>query len=103
MRGAFFVPPILPKEGESKKAAIILMKNSHFDRTPQYYIVCTAKMFVERDDCLRLQCEVKTNNHLVSFLSYHFNFLYWLDYSKEKGKEIQTLVHSNFSTFSILK
>ena len=25
------------KEGESKKAALILMKNSHFDRTPLYY------------------------------------------------------------------
>ena len=24
------------KEGESKKTALVLMKNSHFDRTPQY-------------------------------------------------------------------
>ena len=38
MRAAF-LDPILPqvvKEGESKKAALILMKNSHFDRSLRY-------------------------------------------------------------------
>ena len=38
MRAAFLTP-ILPrviKEGENKKAALILMKNSHFDRTLLY-------------------------------------------------------------------
>ena len=38
MRDAF-LDPILPwvmKEGESKKVALILMKNSHFDRTLRY-------------------------------------------------------------------
>ena len=38
-RAALLVPPILPRvmeEGESKKAALILMKNSHFDRTLRY-------------------------------------------------------------------
>ena len=34
-------------------------------------------MKIERDNCLRLQCEVKTNDHWVSFLGYHFNFSYW--------------------------
>ena len=37
---------------------------------------CTAKMKIERDNCLRLQCEVKTNDHWVSFLGYHSNF-FW--------------------------
>ena len=40
MRAAF-LSPILPwvmKEGESKKAALILMKNYHFDRTLRYLI-----------------------------------------------------------------
>ena len=34
--------PILPRvmeEGESKKAALILMKNSHFDRTLRYIVM----------------------------------------------------------------
>ena len=31
-------------------------------------------MKIERDNCLRLQCEVKTNDHWVSFLGYHSNF-----------------------------
>ena len=35
-------------------------------------------MKVERDNCLRLQWEVKTNDHWVSFLGYHFHFSYWL-------------------------
>ena len=30
-------------------------------------------MEVEKDNCLRLQCEVKTNDHWVSFLGYHFD------------------------------
>ena len=33
---SYLAAPILPRvmeEGESKKAALILMKNSHFDRT----------------------------------------------------------------------
>ena len=51
-------------------------------------------MEVEKDNCLRLQCEVKTNDHWVSFLGYRFNFSYWLDYRKEKVKEIQTSVYS---------
>ena len=51
-------------------------------------------MIIERDNCLRLQCEVKTNDNWVSFLGYHFNFSYWLDYSKEKEREIQTSVYS---------
>ena len=38
---------------------------------------CTAKMKIERDNCLRLQCEVKTNDHWVSFLGYHFNLIGW--------------------------
>ena len=35
MRAAFLAPilPRVMKEGESKKGALILMKNSHFDRT----------------------------------------------------------------------
>ena len=37
---------------------------------------CTAKMKIERDNCLRLQCEVKTYYHWVSFLGYHSNF-FW--------------------------
>ena len=38
MRGALLTPilPSVMKEGESKKAALILMKNSHFDRTLRY-------------------------------------------------------------------
>ena len=38
MRAALLAPilPIVMKEGDSKKAALILMKNSHFDRTLQY-------------------------------------------------------------------
>ena len=55
----------------------------------------SAKIKVEKDNCLRLQCEVKTNDHWVSFLGYHFNFSYWLDSSlgKREGN----------SNFSILK
>ena len=34
-------------------------------------------MMTEEDNCLRLQCEVKTNDHWASFLGYHLNF-YWL-------------------------
>ena len=29
---------------------------------------------LEKDNCLRLQCEVKTNDHWVSFLGYHLDF-----------------------------
>ena len=38
MRAAFLAPilPQVMEEGESKKAALILMKNSHFDRTLRY-------------------------------------------------------------------
>ena len=44
-------------------------------------------MKIDRDNCLRLLCEVKTDDHWVSFLGYHFNFSYWLDYSyKKRGK-----------------
>ena len=32
------------------------------------------KIKVEKDNCLRLQFEVKTNDHWVIFLGYHFNF-----------------------------
>ena len=55
-------------------------------------------MMIEEDNCLRLQCEVKTNDHWVSFLGYHFNFSYWLDSSLGKREG-----NSNFSMFSILK
>ena len=58
----------------------------------------SAKIKVEKDNCLRLQCEVKTNDHWVSFLGYHFNFSYWLDSSLGKREG-----NSNFSIFSILK
>ena len=34
----------------------------------------SAKIKVEKDNCLRLQCEVKTNDHWVSFLGYHLDF-----------------------------
>ena len=54
----------------------------------------SAKIKVEKDNCLRLQCEVKTNDYWVSFLGYHFNFSYWLNYSKDKEREIQTSVYS---------
>ena len=40
---------------------------------------CTSKMKVEKDNCPRLQCEAKANDHWVSFLGYHFNFFYWLE------------------------
>ena len=36
-------------------------------------------MKVEKDNCPRLQCEAKANDHWVSFLGYHFNFFYWLE------------------------
>ena len=38
MRAALLAPvlPRVMEEGESKKAALILMKNSHFDRTLRY-------------------------------------------------------------------
>ena len=35
-------------------------------------------MKVEKDNCPRLQCEAKANDHWVSFLGYHFNLIsYW--------------------------
>ena len=37
----------------------------------------SAKIKVEKDNCLRLQFEVKTNDHWVSFLGYHFNLIGW--------------------------
>ena len=39
MRAAFLAPilPRVMKEGESKQAALTLMKNSHFDRTLRYH------------------------------------------------------------------
>ena len=43
---------------------------------------CTSKMKVVKDNCPRLQCEAMANDHKVSFLGYHFNFLtflYWLE------------------------
>ena len=37
MRAALLLPRVM-EEGESKKAALIFMKNSHFDRTLRYEI-----------------------------------------------------------------
>ena len=31
-------------------------------------------MKVEKDNCLRLQCEANANDHWVSFPGYHFNY-----------------------------
>ena len=45
---ASLLAPILPRvmeEGEKKKAALILMKNSHFDRTLRYSLRKTPKLF----------------------------------------------------------
>ena len=38
-------------------------------------------MKVEKDNCPRLQCEAKANDHWVSFLCYllGLGFLYWLE------------------------
>ena len=33
-----------------------------------------AKIKIDGDNCLTLQCEVKTNDHWVSFRGYRFNF-----------------------------
>ena len=42
----------------------------------------------EKDNCPRLQCEVKTNDHWVSFLGYHCNYIL-VGLQHEKGREIQ--------------
>ena len=47
-------------------------------------------MKVERDNCLRLQWEVKTNDHWLSFLGYHFNF----NYSCKKFSKIFEFLNS---------
>ena len=57
MRAAF-LSPILPwvmKEGESKKAALILMKNSHFDRTLRYTFI----------DLLSFQIKLSTTKWII--------------------------------------
>ena len=45
-------------------------------------------MKIDRDNCLRLQSEVKTNDHWVSFLGYHCNYIL-VGLQHEKGREIQ--------------
>ena len=56
MRAASLAPilPQVMEEGERKKAALILMKNYHFDRTPQYLecpdLIVNSKSSVALDD-----------------------------------------------------
>ena len=48
-------------------------------------------MKIDRDNCLRLQCEVKTNDHRASFLGYNFNFSYWMDYTTQSPNDKRVL------------
>ena len=54
-------------------------QNYTFKEFKNIFLNYTAKMKVEKDNCPRLRCEAKANDHWVSFLGYHFNFLYWLE------------------------
>ena len=61
MRAALHAP-ILPRvmeEGESKKAALILMKNSHFDGTPQEVSIDFSITFLSACNIIYRQTKVE--------------------------------------------
>ena len=86
MRAALLAPifPRVMEKGESKKAALILMKNSHFDRTLQYYDVVW-RILGERG--LKFSCKVVIFNYWVKLGSASILTPFFSQYRKKSFSE----------------
>ena len=81
MRAALLAP-ILPRvmeEGESKKAALILMKNSHFSRTPLYLV-----LLPRRAEFMAISANARMWNHRFIHRRCQIYFLFYL-YERERA------------------